>query len=597
MCGINFILDKAGQASDAPIRRMLSSLHHRGPDSQHFTSHILQNQKIYLGANRLKIVEKSDLADQPFYSEDQSYALLFNGEIYNFFDLKNELLNHNVRFKSNSDTEVLLYWMKLFGKSRIGELEGMFSFVFVDLENQEILVGRDRFGMKPLYYAENSKYLIVSSEIRGILASGLVEKELNEDQIPHYFHFRYPQPPGTFYEQIFHVPPACYLEVKKGTISEPMTYYKPEYEQKNVSVDEFRELLFDGVQKHLYAKSGIGLMLSGGVDSSLLLALSLQSGVSLPCYSIFSANKSQEQQFAEKLTKKHHIEHRVMEYDQSILDVFPEYIEKLDQPISDSAGLLTYQLSKVASGDVKVLFSGAGADELFAGYKRHLAFRKYLENKKSSLFLKNYFWPITRRFMSKGINQYFNGVEKNAGRTYMNFIASHFREFQSEFPFEKEFKNSVEDPLTDSFIEDRVNYLPGDVLAISDVASMAASIEMRMPYLDNHVYDAVNRCEGNYLMEKGPKWILKELLQEYAGKSMVVSQKAGFGLPINRWFSENKNSYIWKLFDNKNSIIFNFVRHQFFKDLIHSHQNSKQDHSQELWSILTLAHWLQKEFD
>ncbi len=597
MCGISFIIDKQNKFDERPIQKMIETQAHRGPDAQHYFRRSLpDNTSIYFGATRLRISAHTPDADQPFFSADQSSVLIFNGEIYNFFDLKNELLKSGVSFTSNSDTEVLLYWVKEFGTSRLHELEGMFALVYCDLEKGFVIAARDRFGMKPLHYFENEKAMIFSSEARAIIASGIPKKELNENQIAHYFNYKYANPPETFYKDVYQLKPGHFLELKKYLLQKPIPYEYSEKNNSTLTVEDIKNDLVDSLYQQISSARGTGLLLSGGIDSSLLLALAYQEGLKLPAYSIYSGNKSKERQNASFLTKKLLVDQRVLEVDKSVLKDFDSYVSKLDQPISDSAGLLTWKVSDFAAKDVKVLLSGAGADELFAGYNRHKAFHYFLKNKRNALLFKKYGYPVLKRFIPNQAKLFFKGIEENEEQTMVNFIRSHLGYLQKHFTCEMLPMSNSNDALKNLLNTDLTTYLPNDVLAISDQMSMAVGLEMRMPFLTNSILHRVKGESGEFLMSKGPKWILKELLAEFVPTSYLKQPKVGFGLPLHDWLADDATSFLWSLFEKKNSVIFNFLEPGIFRQLLSQHKGRKGNHAQELWSILTLGYWLQNEF-
>ncbi|HEX9740294.1 MAG TPA: hypothetical protein VGA29_05930, partial [Ignavibacteriaceae bacterium] len=233
---------------------MVNAQHHRGPDAQNHFSHTLfpDDTRVFIGASRLRISENSSESDQPFFSRNKDAAILFNGEIYNFFDLKNELLKLGLRFTTNSDTEVLLHWIREFGTDRLHELEGMFAFVYCNFNNGEIVAARDRFGMKPLHYFEDDHTIIFSSEARGIIASGLVKKELNERQLPNYFNYKHAIPPETFYKDVFQLNTGHYLHIKNGLMSGPTPFYQANFEKHSFDVGDFRQEILDSLYQQLY---------------------------------------------------------------------------------------------------------------------------------------------------------------------------------------------------------------------------------------------------------------------------------------------------------------------------------------------------------
>lgn len=602
MCGISFILDKKGILNEEPVQRMRASLHHRGPDASSFYRHSTNNSQLFFAANRLSIVEKSDAANQPFFASDGTALLLFNGEIYNFFDLKNELLQTGARFTTHSDTEVLLYWLKTFGAGGISRLNGMFAFLYYDLAANRLTAARDRFGMKPLYYYNDNRYLIISSEIKGIFSTGLVEKELNRRQIPHYFTFKYPSPPETFYKNVFQVAKGTFLEVS-GSDPSPSNFCNSSFDNAQhpgPDIKSFKEKIKESVLKHAYAGSEVGLLLSGGIDSALILLLAHEEGIKLPSFSVFAPENKKERQLAEGLTRQTSSEHQVLTVDATILNDFEEYVSRLDQPIADSAGLLTWKICREASPRVKALLSGAGADELFAGYNRHSAYAFYLKHRKNLLRFKKYLWPATRGIAgmkSRNLGLFFANIDENEKATFLNFVSSHFNSLRSDVKTFIQNDNPERHYLQWALAYDRNNYLPDDVLSISDAMSMQAGVEMRMPFLDNDLLDMVNNCGGTYLIDGGRKWILREILKDYVSPSFLKQKKQGFGLPLRHWLRSSEHDHLWELFRNKNSLIFSFLDRNFINNLIASHKKNRRNHEQELWSVLTLAHWLKQEFE
>ena len=283
MCGINLIIDKTKSLSSDIIRSMTGLTKHRGPDEVGIKIKEHQAAIYHLGVNRLKITDQSSAASQPFISKDQRFALLFNGEIYNYFNLKNKLLNRGIQFYSHSDTEVLFHWLKIFGKNGIYELNGMFAFIFIDFETGKVMVARDRFGIKPVYYFHDDRYVIVSSEIQPIVQAGLVEKKLNESQVHHYFQYKYVSPPETLYKEVFEVLPGNILTFSEHRFElENFPRNSGSFEPVNLDINNIEDLLKDSLLQQLTASVPLGILLSGGTDSTLLLALAKHEGFFTP---------------------------------------------------------------------------------------------------------------------------------------------------------------------------------------------------------------------------------------------------------------------------------------------------------------------------
>ncbi len=482
MCGINLIIDKKKALNPDAINKMSEITRHRGPDESKSTLLKSDEGSIFIAVNRLKITDQTDAAAQPFISEDSKYALLFNGEIYNFQSLKNELLDQKVRFTSHSDTEVLFHWLILKGRDGFDSLEGMFAIIFIDIEQNKILIARDRYGIKPFYYYENEQYFICSSEIKSIIGSGLVKKKLNSSQINHYFQFKYVEPPETFYKNIFELTQGKILTIHGNKIK--IESFLKTRKSKNTSkpdINTIEELINNSLIQQIDAKVPLGLLLSGGVDSTLLLALAHKEGFTLPTYSI--VNSEADNSFGTKdyiysrlAAKTYNSEHHELEIDISLLDSFDDFIEKLDQPIGDSSLLMTSEISKYASeslpnqqNGMKILLSGAGADELFAGYNRHWAFFNYLKYQGLLKNLQPLLSPVCKllptgfphpfRKQFKLLRKWSDAYDKSPKQTFINYLSfNEFKEMNSQADDEINNQNQ-DDLMTWALNHDRNYYL------------------------------------------------------------------------------------------------------------------------------------------
>ena len=332
MYGINLIIDKKVNLDDSIIQRMNESIKHRGPDYSNWSQHQFVNQRIYLGNTRLKIIDIHDRANMPMSSADGQYELTFNGEIYNYKALKTILLNQGYHFQTESDTEVLLNWLIEYGSTGIKDLNGMFAFAFVDMAKNQVIIARDRHGMKPLYYAETPAAFVFSSELKGIHASNLVAKKLNESQVNQYLQFRYANAPDTFFENIKSVTPGNVLTIDDTGLTETQFSNAVESSDTNdINIEKVESLLKSAISRHLQADSTVGLFLSGGVDSTLLLALSKELGVSLPTFSIeHSASErsfgTQDSKFAHKAAQQYGASHHSFEVGKKIIGGFNEHL-------------------------------------------------------------------------------------------------------------------------------------------------------------------------------------------------------------------------------------------------------------------------------
>lgn len=608
MCGINIIIDKKNTLDESPIRRMNSATTHRGPDATAITKYY-KSITAYIGNNRLKINDLSDAANQPMVSEDGRYILSYNGELYNYKELKKKYLD-DYSLKTSSDTEVLLYLLITKGQAALPELNGMFAFAFYDSYTEKLIITRDASGIKPIYYYNDENYFIASSEIKGILASGLVEKKLNEKQIPHYLQFKYVKKPETFYSSIFELEEGSFLIVQDNIIT-INKYTGTATESKSYSDEELvtttEKLLQESVQRQLLADVPCGLFLSGGVDSTLLLALIKEQGIkNFPVFSIVNSKEeksfgTEDFYYASLAAKQYEAEHYELTIDKYNLNQLPEFINSIDQPIGDGATFLTYLLSQQASKHVKVVLTGAGADELFAGYNRHEAFYYYLNN----FYNKERLISIIKRFAGRLpygfehpfrkhfrlLNKFFSQLDKNPATTYTNFCSSEeFHEVEEIEAVDK----SIEEWMQYGLQKDRHQYLISDILALTDTMTMSSSIEARVSYLDAEVVAFVDSIPPSALLKHDKKWILKRILNKYDGQVFTERTKEGFGMPFGNWIREEQ-LLVQELLE-KSNLLFNYVDYQKVNQLVKSHLQSKKDYSTELWSLLVLSLWLKKEF-
>ncbi len=625
MCGIHLIFDKKMQLTPEHPRafsQMLEASAYRGPDARGTQSFALGEGALHLGSTRLKIIDLNERANQPMTSADGRYHLCFNGTIYNYFDLRNELLNKGVQFTTQSDTEVLLHLLIKQEVAALSRLNGMFSLIFYDQQAQKILIARDRFGMKPLFYVENDQFLIVSSEAKGIISSGLVEKKLHTQAVQDYLCYGYALPPHTFFKNIYQFPAGHYWETIDEGKAKPVSFVNPLTINEEPAEDEVlkatEELLKDAVLNHLVGNTPCGLLLSGGVDSTLLLSLVKELGVHpLPTFSIINSEKEEafgtnDFRYARKAAEMYGSYHHELTLESQMLNQHQdEFMARMDQPITDSASFMTYMLSAEVKKIAGIALSGAGADELFAGYNRHQAYFQYLTHydkvikfsgflKKSSQWLPTGFsHPLRKRFrLLKKLGQ---SLDQDPGHTFINFIS------RSTFlPDCKQRLTLAVEPNTQvGFAEnwfhaalehDLQYYLPADVLALSDNMSMARSLEMRMPYLDLPLADYMRSLPASFRIKHGRKWILNRLLEARGGQIFTRRPKEGFGLPFGQWLRSPETLNIRQALQQKEQFIYGYVSYDQVQVLLQGHLHKKADHGRELWGIWVLSSWLNLHF-
>jgi len=598
MCGVHLLVDKSA-TEEVAITNMVASCTHRGPDHSEI---IKITNGVFLASNRLKILDSRDEANQPITNKEKSAFLSWNGFLYNFQELKNQLLNEGVIFKTRSDGEVLFQWLLLKGKEGIQNLEGMFAFVFIDIEKNEILLVRDPVGMKSLYYHYHKNKLICSSEALCLIRSGRIEANLDSQQVLPYWYLRTSMPSASFFTNVKELLPGQIAvfgldgskkEVSKISINVPTGSKRP---APNQTI--FKQYLTEAVLKHFTAEVPVGLVLSGGADSSLLYHIWYkETGIPLPTYTIGFESPHREKysdaEFAANLTRKYGGGNQEIKIGpEFFLQTWGEYLSQLDQPVGDSGSFLTWVIAKEAKKSVKVLVSGVGADELFGGYNRHVAFKTYLR--------RPYLWRIVSQFLqkapflSRSQKKFLEAIHENPDRTFINFAAltpvpeKFGRVLEDHYPkFGGDFKKAL--------AYDQGMYLVHDLLKIHDNACMAHGIEGRAPFLDWPLVALSNGMSNELSINTTPKSWIKEILIKEGLGTIAKREKSGFGLPIREWFIHHTG------FRNKlSSGIIDFgykyggLVPKEWQPLLKHPENHIQEHYLLLFNVFLLSEWINK---
>ncbi|MFD2203698.1 asparagine synthase (glutamine-hydrolyzing) [Shivajiella indica] len=591
MCGINVIVGE--DPGNNLIQQMMRSTAHRGPDFSDFTQ---VSESLYFAGNRLKILDLSDASNQPMWDRERKCVLVWNGAIYNYQDLRNELLTLGFVFSSNSDSEVLLYWLKYYGENGIPKLKGMFAIAFADLSKNKLILARDPSGEKPLYYAEENGKKYFSSESKAIRIALLPKNRIDTKQFVPYFYQRHSYPSETFFENIKQFPPGnAWVFDLKGSEVAGLKWKFPKSNQEKKTRENFEDLLKDAVIHNFHAERPVGQLLSGGADSSLIYALWYEeTGEPLPTYTatfdIGKMGKYSDPDFVKKFGKKYFSLNREIKIDlKTLQDNWNSYILSLDQPIGDSAGFLTWMIAKEASKEVKVLITGAGADELFGGYNRHLAFQKYLRHP--------FFWKGLKKLLpfkifNSNLKKMLESIQDDSDLTFLQMAAlenipeEFLDSFLNLYPkSEFHLKNALE--------WDRSFYLVNDVLKIHDGACMAHGIEGRSPYLDCNLISLSQSLTEEEIHEQiGKKWI-KEALEKRGLGFISKRKKLGFGLPLAEWTKEK--SFLDWIIEPIRKMENEWGQHFPEKMRNLGFDPSKAEGRQflQIWNLFLLASWLE----
>lgn len=595
MCGINLVLNYEG--GDAAVQQMMAATAHRGPDHSAWCK---VEEGIYIAGNRLKTQDLGAQGDQPVFSPDGMASLVWNGALYNYDALRNHLLEQGVLFNSRADAEVLIHWLLLYGEEGIKQLEGMFALVFVDKRARKIVIARDPHGRKPLYYSRQNNQWLFSSEARGIIASGLFEKKFNRIQYLPYFYSRHAFPDASFFEGLRQVQPGEIMTIDfSGHLISSSSMEAEHVPMELPSLPQFQEMVVDAVIKNFQADVPIGLILSGGVDSTLLLHHWYQeTGQPLHTFTaVFESSyrsKYNDPDFAAEVAKRYRCaHHEVLVTPELVLRHWGEYIASLDQPIGDSASFLTWMIAREAKQYVKILISGAGADELFSGYDRHKAFRWYLQHQDKISRLPHA--ALIRGLLPRRVRKFLEAVAASPEETYLNFsslqaIPPQLRQqFLSYFPLD-------EAPYKAALAWDRTYYLVNDVLKIHDNATMVHGVEGRAPYLDQALVAlSHNMTEEQHLSLKGKYW-MKDMLREAGWGKIASRKKLGFGLPLQEWLQEDSefSKRVFSTVKKLGALADKEMPDEMRRLALHPEEQKKTAFLQ-IWNLFILACWKQEQ--
>lgn len=588
---------------------MLRSILHRGPDGEDCLSVQVDYGEIHLGHCLLQIIAPSTDNRQPLYSRDGRYVLSFNGEIYNYQELRRILASSGEEFSTAGDTEVLLAWLIRYGSNGLEALNGMFALIFTDTITGSILIARDRFGVKPLYYHSSSRTFLACSEIKGLVASDLITRTPDPAQIRHYLRYRHVQKPGTIFQEIRELPEGQYLCISpNGKVSTPESYLTcTTLSFPTSSKSSLRDLLHDAIARQTISDVPVGLLLSGGVDSTLLLALLRESGHKhVPSFVIQPSDLpgsfgSEDAFYARQAARQYEAELFPVQVSGNLVQRLLDEVSILDQPVADTAFLMTSMLAEEARQSVGVVLSGAGADEWFGGYHRHIAFKRALSLHQYAKGLINAA-PVISSLLPDGTDHPF----RKQVRLFRKFLsglhpdlphtADSFRSLQIGQPIASNDWSHEKDPLEQMLWQDRHHYLISDVLSISDQASMIHGLELRTPYLDNRLAEFCLTEGASRLLQKGRKWMLSEELIRLGGRQYTRRTKEGLGLPVGHWLQQDQNQAYLKHLMPESHPLFQWISAESLSSIMQKHLRGNRDFSSEIMAISMLFSWWNQTF-
>jgi asparagine synthase (glutamine-hydrolysing) len=619
MCGIagqyNFV--RREPVEPDTIRRMTESIRHRGPDDEGF----FVAGPLGLGFRRLSIIDLAG-GHQPMSDAEETVWIIFNGEIYNYRELRAELQSKGHRFRTNSDTEVIIHGYKQWGTDVFNHLNGMFGLAIWDVPNQRLVLARDAMGIKLIYYKIDNGKLTFGSEIRPILAAQDSKPEVDPIALKLFLRFRYTPSPLTIFQGIRKLAPGTMLVVEKGKCREERWYNFtpspfPEPKEETEAARELLDLYKDAVRRHLLSDVPVGILLSGGLDSGLLLALMNEQGGPWPTYTIGYGNSYADDELRDAaetaaLWGARHITVRLDqgEFERSL----PRIVECLEEPIAASSIVPMYFVSQRARQDVKVALIGQGPDELFGGYKRHLGVRygewwRGLPGGLRSMIGFAVNGLPRNEMLKRGVRSL--GVEDRLSRYQDVFSLAPAetidRLFRDDVLPEKQGDHELveywreltpqmehTDELGGFQLLEIRSSLPDELLMYADKLSMAHSLEVRVPYLDRTVVEYVQRLGANLKVRNGTrKWLHRQVCRNYLPRRVLKRKKRGFAVNVvDQWFHSSLQGKLPDLLLDTSSPMFELLKPEPVRKLLEAHRTCRQDNHKLLFSLVMLEQWL-----
>ena len=603
MCGIVGFVDKT-KNKDKTIKKMADLIKHRGPDSDGYYT----DEDVAIGFRRLSIIDLGN-GSQPIYNEKKDKLVFFNGEIYNYKFLREDLEAKGHKFSTNTDTEVLLHGYEEYQEELLPMLRGMFAFVIYDIKNKELFGARDFYGIKPFYYALMKDSFMFGSEIKSFLAHPSFKKELNRDMLEQYLTFQYSVGEDTFFKNVYKLRPGHYFKYKNDKLTIDK-YYEIEFSPNNDKsledwTKDIRELLDDSIKAHKISDVEVGSFLSSGVDSSLIAAL---SDVDKTFTVGFEDKRYSEIDYAKDLSKNIKVKNisKVITKEE-YFKKFPEIQYYMDEPLADPSAIALYFVANLASKHVKVSLSGEGSDEIFGGYNIYHEPYSVSWYYKIPYFIRRFIGILVYPFRHhRGFNFLYRRSRKLEDRYVGNAFMFEPQEVKKMVNFEVSGKTYKD--LTKPYYDKIKNYddvtkmqyidfnfwLIGDILLKADKMSMANSLEVRVPYLDRILIDEARHLPTKYKIKDGQtKYAFRKVANDVLEDKVAKKKKLGFPVPIREWIKEDS---IYKKIEDvfkKNSEFFDV---DYILKLLSDHKEGKKDNSRKVWTIYSFLIWYQEYF-
>lgn len=617
MCGIAGFLTAGAHGDPGEIlRSMTREITHRGPDDSGFFERRVDSNQRYLalGFRRLAIIDLNT-GEQPKQTEDGRFVIVFNGEIYNFQALRDELKALGSQFRTQSDTEVILEAYRHWGEDCVKHLRGMFAFALWDAENNRLFLARDRFGKKPLFLYSTSDSIVFASEIKSILRWPGFERVMDKAALSEYLCYRYVPGPATLFEKITKLPPGNTATWESGKFR-IRRYFQPLDGQPangNVPSDPvggFREVLEESVRLRMISDVPYGAFLSGGIDSSVVVAMMAAiSGQPVNTFSVgFSESNYSELGYARTIAEQFNCRHHELEVSQDhLIEHLPALTRYRDAPVAEPSDIPIYLLSVEASRHVKMVLTGEGSDEALAGYPKH-RFETYtnayqfIPGMIRSRLIEPLVKALPYRFRraktaitNLGLEdlevrwpRWFGAMTPSERDRLLAHTSSSPGE-RDEIQFDVSAGNSA---LRNILYFDQTSWLPDNLLERGDRMTMGASIEARMPFMDHRLIEYVSGLPDSFRIRgRQDKWVLRQVASQLIPKSIIDRPKVGFRVPVNEWFQSSMRDYLVDSLTGAASATRDYYDGDELNRILAEHTSGRQNHEKLLWTLLTLEVW------
>lgn len=634
MCGIAGFIDFRGKSNIEILKKMTDSLQHRGPDDGGIYFDELNNYQIGFGHRRLSILDLSNNGHQPMFTPDKDQVIVYNGEIYNFNDIRKELQDLGIKFKSQTDTEVILYSYLEWGIKCFDKFVGMFSFALYDARKNEIIIVRDRAGIKPLYYYYKDGLFLFSSELKSFHAHPFFSKTIDFNSLNDFLMYGYTLTPHTIFKNTHKLRPGHFLkilldkqDIKENIYWDVSTFYnKPKLSISfDDAQDEVERLLKSACEYRMVSDVPVGVFLSGGYDSSAVTALLQKDrGEKIKTFSIgYKEAQFNEAQYAKQVAQFLGTEH--YEYyctSEDAAKLIPEIPYYFDEPFADASAIPTMLVSALARKHVTVSLSADAGDEIFAGYGKYQTFINYYKRFEAipsigkkimhaglSLYPKNsgldrwIYNDMTRvskvgdlLVQKSSIEDYLKILSQHFGSKELNHIVQHKNSFHERHSyFSNKLDKSFNDDLNSILAVDYNTYLLDDILTKIDRATMSVSLEGREPLLDHRIIEFVAQLPSYYKYDKNiPKIILKNIVHKYIPKAIMDRPKMGFGVPIELWLKDELKELLMYYFDEKRIGEQGIFNVKSISKIKNGYIKGRKMSFQKIWALLVFQMWYEK---